>query len=129
MVKQKTYSRNTRVCGVYQRKNNIEGAIVECGVWKGGIMMACIKTQQKYNEEREFYLYDTYEGMVEPNSDKDLEQDKKNFKIKKEWHKIDIDEVKNNIKLCNYNSDNIHFIKRRRYKNIRDDIIPKKYQY
>ena len=56
----------------YINKNNIEGAIVECGVWKGGMMMACIKTQQNYNEEREFYLYDTYEGMTEPNSSKDL---------------------------------------------------------
>ena len=63
--------------------------------------------------------------MVEPNSDYDLEQDKKKFKIKKEWHKIDIDEVKNNIELCNYNSDKVHFIKGDVIKTL-DDIIPEK---
>lgn len=109
----------------YINKNNIEGAIVECGVWKGGIMMACIKSQQKYNEEREFYLYDTYEGMTEPNSNKDLKQDKENYKIKKEWHKVDINSVKNNILLCNYNKDKIHYIKGDVLETL-NDIIPEK---
>jgi FkbM family methyltransferase len=95
----------------YINERNIEGAIVECGVWKGGIMMACIKTQQKYNEKREFYLYDTYEGMTEPSSSKDLTQDKEKYKIVKEWHKADINLVKNNVQLCNYNNENIHYVK------------------
>ena len=109
----------------YINKNNVEGAIVECGVWKGGMMMACINTQQNYNEEREFYLYDTYEGMTEPNSSKDLKQDKENYNRKKEWYKVDSNLVKNNIQLCNYNSEKIHYIKGDVVETL-NDIIPEK---
>jgi len=51
----------------YIEKNKIEGEIVECGVWKGGSMMAVAETLKTYNSfSRELYLYDTFEGMSEP---------------------------------------------------------------
>src|SRR5690606_28743309 len=47
--------------------NNIEGDIVECGVWKGGSIMAALRTLEGLNSmERNVYLYDTFEGMSEP---------------------------------------------------------------
>jgi O-methyltransferase len=51
----------------YIEKNSIPGAIVECGVWKGGSMMAVAKTLQHLgNTSRDLFLYDTFEGMSEP---------------------------------------------------------------
>lgn len=51
----------------YIETNHIEGAIVECGVWKGGSMMAVAETLKQFNNySRELYLYDTFEGMSEP---------------------------------------------------------------
>jgi len=51
----------------YIEKSNIEGDIVECGVWKGGSMMAVAETLKEHNSlSRELYLYDTFEGMSEP---------------------------------------------------------------
>ena len=51
----------------YIERNNIEGDIVECGVWKGGSMMAVAETLKNLNSiHRSLYLYDTYEGMSEP---------------------------------------------------------------
>lgn len=51
----------------YIEKHAIEGAIVECGVWKGGSMMAVAETLTRSgNLNRELYLYDTFEGMSEP---------------------------------------------------------------
>lgn len=51
----------------YIEKHAIEGAIVECGVWKGGSMMAVAETLRYCgNLNRELYLYDTFEGMSEP---------------------------------------------------------------
>lgn len=45
----------------------IEGAIVECGVWKGGSMAAVAKTLlQMQDVRRDLYLFDTFEGMTEP---------------------------------------------------------------
>jgi len=46
---------------------NIPGAIVECGVWRGGSMMAAALTLIQENDlERELFLYDTFQGMTPP---------------------------------------------------------------
>lgn len=51
----------------YVCQNNIEGAVVECGVWRGGSMMAAATTLlQQGDSDRALYLYDTFDGMVEP---------------------------------------------------------------
>jgi hypothetical protein len=51
----------------YVVKNNIEGDIVECGVWKGGsIMAAAFALIFLGDTSRTLYLFDTFEGMSEP---------------------------------------------------------------
>lgn len=47
----------------------IEGAFVECGVWRGGSSLAAALTFQRLGEERELYLFDTFEGMPEPGAE------------------------------------------------------------
>jgi O-methyltransferase len=45
----------------------LHGAVVECGVWRGGsAMLAAITLGQLGDTARELYLYDTFEGMSEP---------------------------------------------------------------
>lgn len=49
--------------------NGIGGAIVECGVWKGGSMAAAARTLLKAKDvSRDLYLFDTFEGMSAPTS-------------------------------------------------------------
>jgi hypothetical protein len=46
---------------------SVPGHIVECGVWKGGSMMAIAHTLLDLNDnQRHLYLYDTFEGMSSP---------------------------------------------------------------
>lgn len=46
---------------------DIPGAIVECGVWRGGSMMAVALTLQRLGvADRELFLFDTFEGMTRP---------------------------------------------------------------
>jgi hypothetical protein len=48
---------------------NIPGDIVECGVWKGGSIMAAALTLCKAKQtDRELYLFDTFEGMPRPSA-------------------------------------------------------------
>ena len=51
----------------YCEARGIPGAFVECGVWRGGSVLAMILTLQELGrDDRDVYLYDTFEGMTEP---------------------------------------------------------------
>ena len=51
----------------YLATNRIEGDFVECGVWKGGSMVATANTLIAHGDtDRRLWLYDTFEGMSEP---------------------------------------------------------------
>ena len=51
----------------YVTDSDIPGAIVECGVWKGGSMAAVARILMQVNDvSRDLYLFDTFEGMPEP---------------------------------------------------------------
>ncbi len=51
----------------YVSQQQIPGDVVECGVWKGGSMMAVASMLGLQNDfSRQLWLYDTFEGMSEP---------------------------------------------------------------
>jgi O-methyltransferase len=51
----------------YVTRNQIPGDIVECGVWKGGSMMAVAHTLNGLGDQsRILHLFDTFEGMTKP---------------------------------------------------------------
>ncbi len=54
----------------YVAERDVEGAIVECGVYKGGcsaiMAEAILRHSRAQPPIRELYLYDTFRGMVEP---------------------------------------------------------------
>ncbi len=105
----------------YVINNNIEGDFVECGVWKGGSMMAIAATLQMMGvTNRHLYLYDTFAGMTAP-TDEDIDQlnrdaakqlsEDANYKTESVvWAYSGLEEVKKNIASTNYPSAFIHFI-------------------
>lgn len=51
----------------YCVSRGIPGAFAECGVWRGGAVLAMVLTLQDLGERsRDLYLYDTFEGMTAP---------------------------------------------------------------
>jgi hypothetical protein len=51
----------------YCERRGVDGSFAECGVWRGGSVLAMILTlQQLGRSDRDIYLYDTFEGMTEP---------------------------------------------------------------
>jgi O-methyltransferase len=51
----------------YVTRRGIPGAFAECGVWRGGSVLAMILTLQRLGvQDRDLYLYDTFEGMTAP---------------------------------------------------------------
>ena len=57
----------------YLSRNQIQGDLVECGVWRGGSMAAAAKTLLANDDtNRTLWLYDTFDGMSEP-TDQDVD--------------------------------------------------------
>ena len=114
----------------YVVKNNIEGDIVECGVWKGGSMMAVAETLQYLKtNNRSLYLYDTYEGMSEPTEhDKTFKGDDAKHLMETDsdkeknlvWAYSALDTVKQGMQSTAYPSEKINYIKGKV-----EDTIPK----
>lgn len=106
----------------YIEENAIEGDIVECGVWKGGSMMATALTLiQMEKAGREIFLFDTYEGMPAP-TDNDISrksglsaagkfEESRIDQDSSDWCRSTLDEVRQNMRTTNYNEKLIHYIK------------------
>ncbi len=57
----------------YVLDEGVDGAMVECGVWRGGSVMAmALRLLQRGRDDRELWLFDTFEGMTPP-TDLDVE--------------------------------------------------------
>lgn len=54
-------------------RHGIVGDIVECGVWRGGSMMAAALSLLELGERRTLHLFDTFDGMPPPGeADRDI---------------------------------------------------------
>ena len=97
------------------------GDFVECGVAKGGSMMAVAYTLLELGvRDRELYLYDTFEGMPEPD---DFDRGRFGEPAHRRWRKRrdaagnstwinhSIDEVRHNLARTGYPERRVHFIK------------------
>jgi hypothetical protein len=106
----------------YVCQHRIPGSIVECGVWRGGMMMAAARTLMALGEQqRDLYLFDTFEGMVQPTS-KDVDTKgtpaaRKFVRAEKvgvegsDWCYASIEEVTRNMLSTGYPGERIHVIK------------------
>ncbi len=112
-------------------KHKIPGDIAECGVWKGGSMMTIAMTLLALGDnDRDLYLFDTFEGMTVP-SEKDL--DFSNRKASElyvqengsQWCNASLEEVKQLMYSTGYPKDKIHLIKGRVEETI-PKLIPSK---
>jgi O-methyltransferase len=53
----------------YVAENKVPGAIVECGIWRGGCVLLMADAIAKTGAIYDYYLYDTYAGMSEPGNE------------------------------------------------------------
>jgi hypothetical protein len=108
----------------YVVEHKIPGAVVECGVWRGGSMMVVEQVLLQLNEVRDLYLFDTFEGMTTPTeNDAQILYGQKSAaellaKAKKEvstslWCSSPIDEVRQNVSRIGYDLDKVHLVKGR----------------
>jgi O-methyltransferase len=102
-------------------KHRIPGAIVECGVWRGGSMMAVARTLLRLGDTgRDLFLFDTFEGMTAP-TDKDVsfwgirpqEFAERSRRAGERWLYGSLEEVRSNLYAVGYPRARLHFVKGR----------------
>ena len=102
-------------------EQHVPGAIVEAGVWRGG--MSCYMAMADQHQGRELWLYDTFEGLPAP-SEKDDDRSKAlfrqinspDFKFKHhvtdgKWCKGALKDVQRTMQRTGYDQTRLHFIK------------------
>jgi len=103
--------------------SRIEGDIVECGVWRGGSMMAVAKTLRWLGDDsRTLRLFDTFEGMTPP-TDNDVEFDGKTASAllassdrndaESVWCTAPLEGVKAVLSQTSYDPDKLEFVQGR----------------
>lgn len=104
----------------YVSRHGIQGDIVECGVWRGGSMMAAALTLLSLGDTtRTLWLYDTFEGMSEP-TDRDVNRGDRAARSRWEraqrdghnaWNYASIEEVRRNLLATGYPEAQLRFVK------------------
>jgi O-methyltransferase len=105
----------------YLAANRISGSFVECGVWRGGSMMAAALTLVELADtNRDLFLFDTFDGMSAP-TDKDRvasgeSAEKILAKTKRKegpgiWCIAGIEDVQRNLFDTGYPREKLHFVK------------------
>jgi O-methyltransferase len=101
-------------------KAGVPGDLVECGVWRGGSsMLSALALQRLGDEERTIYLYDTFEGMSEPDErDVSFRGDVATGKWQRlkvgevnEWCYSPLEEVEANMLSTGIDRDRLRFVK------------------
>lgn len=104
----------------YLVASGIRGAMVECGVWRGGSAMVILQTLMQMGETtRDLYLYDTFTGMTRPgdvdvsiHGERALEQfsQTRTSDDSSNWCCSSLEEVRKNVLGVGYAANHIHFI-------------------
>ncbi len=100
-------------------KHRIAGDIVECGVWRGGSMMAvALALMARGDTSRHLYLYDTFEGMSEPTeADRALSGESAQTQLERTsrdhalWAVASFEDVQANLTSTGYPAARIHYVK------------------
>jgi O-methyltransferase len=99
---------------------DVEGAFVECGVWRGGSVMAMALTLIRLGAaDRELHLFDTFAGMPEPGR-RDESSPYDGYSIHRRWrrngsawNRVAAADVRRAVESTGYPPERIHLVRGR----------------
>jgi O-methyltransferase len=113
----------------YLSQGEIEGDIVECGVWRGGSMMVAAEALKLFpGPERVIYLFDTFEGLPAPagedfdvwGNDARVWWEKKRTSVQSsDWARAHLEEVRANLARTGFSDGRVRFV-----KGMVEDTVP-----
>jgi O-methyltransferase len=105
----------------YIASRPVDGALVECGVWRGGSMMAVAKTLLQHDvTDRELYLFDTFEGMTPPGEEDVKHTGERAADVlagssreSHDWAYAPLEQVREAVLGVGYPEEKVHFVRGR----------------
>jgi O-methyltransferase len=107
----------------YVSRCDVPGDIVECGVWRGGMVMAMLRTLLEQNDTaRDVYLYDTFAGMSPPTERDETFKGASAASLMSRsdpkdpnsvWCTASLQDVRQNVASVGYDPARIHFVEGR----------------
>ena len=104
----------------YLVRSRIEGAFVECGVWRGGSAMAAALTLLRLDAaDRDLYLFDTFAGMPEPGAEdapspydgySPRKRWRRQVSLGREWAGVPSGQVRGRLEATGYPPERVHLV-------------------
>jgi O-methyltransferase len=94
----------------YVRENNLNGDLIETGVWRGGATIFMKSYINLYNMNKKVFVCDSFEGLPLPNLSK-YPDDKGDTHHTVDFLKISLEIVKNNFRQYNLLDEKVIFLK------------------
>lgn len=102
----------------HMARARLQGAIVECGVWRGGsMMMAALTLLALGKTDRNLFLFDTFAGHPRPDPERDCKEhyefwlQRRRTDQSSSWAEATLEEVRNNLASTGYPLDKITFVR------------------
>ncbi len=90
-------------------RRGVPGAFAECGVWRGGSVLAMILAlQDEGAADRDLYLYDSFEGMPEPGPDDGAGDEPEKWTLDPSGY--DEESVRTTLLATGYPSERLHIV-------------------
>jgi O-methyltransferase len=110
----------------------VPGALVECGVWRGGSTMAVALTLLRLGvTDRDMYLFDTFAGMSEPGEEDVKHTGERAADVlagesrdSHDWGIASIDEVRTAVLSTGYPEQRTHFVQGRVEETLPENAPP-----
>ena len=104
----------------YVVRHGVPGAFVECGVWRGGSMMAVALTLKRLGvTDRDLYLFDTFAGMPAPGAEdvpspydgySPQKRWRRHTRLGRQWAGVPVETVRERLESTGYPPERIHLV-------------------
>lgn len=101
---------NFQFCIENAVKNNIDGDIIETGVWRGGACILAAAVVKNLSSDKAIFVADSFEGLPEP-EEQVYPADEDDEHYLEDRLKVSLDQVKENFRSYGLLNDNVVFIK------------------
>jgi len=88
-------------------KDKVPGDFIECGAWRGGGAILMQGVREYYNEDRDVWVADSFNGFPPSVIEKKVY---KNLDNHRDYHCVSIDDVRSNFSKYNLLNDHVKFV-------------------